>query len=133
QRCCVCGSRGAVIICCNPRCKRRFHLPCAVRGRCLTQYYGNYRAFCSHHRLQQAMFRDPEPGTDCLLCLEAVGQRKSFRTTGCPTCQHAWFHRSCVQGHALRAGSTAFQCVLCRDKEDFQAEMLYMGIHIPIR
>ncbi|NXG47184.1 G2E3 ligase, partial [Psilopogon haemacephalus] len=134
--CYVCGSRGASIACCDPRCERRFHLPCAVRGQCLTQYYGNYRAFCSHHCPQQLVDRDPEPGTDCLLCLEAVDQRKSFRTMGCPACQHAWFHRSCVQagtGHALSAGSAAFRCMLCRDKENFQAEMLYMGIQVPIR
>ncbi|XP_064008709.1 PHD finger protein 7-like [Pogoniulus pusillus] len=133
KRCHVCGRRGAAIVCRERRCERRFHLPCAVRGRCLTQYYGSYRAYCSRHRPRQAMGRDPEPGTECLLCLEEVGRRKSFRTMGCPTCQHAWFHRSCIQGHALRAGSSAFQCMLCRDKEDFQAEMLYMGIRIPAR
>ncbi|NXX09484.1 G2E3 ligase, partial [Larus smithsonianus] len=91
------------------------------------------RAFCSRHRPRQTMAREPEPGTECLLCLEPVGRRKSFRTMGCPTCQHAWFHRSCAQGHALRAGSAAFQCMLCRDRERFQEEMLSMGIHIPVR
>ncbi|NXR07135.1 PHF7 protein, partial [Semnornis frantzii] len=33
----------------------------------------------------------------------------------------------------LCAGSSAFQCMLCRGKEDCQMEMLFMGIHIPIR
>ncbi|NXF86878.1 PHF7 protein, partial [Eubucco bourcierii] len=131
--CYVCGSRGATIVCCEQTRERRFHLPCAVRGRCLTQYDGSYRAYCSHHRPQQPMVRDPAPGTECLLCLEAVGRRKSFRTMGCPTCQHAWFHRSCVQVGAVASGSSAFHCMLCRDKEDFQTEMLFLGIHIPVR
>ncbi|NXG43037.1 G2E3 ligase, partial [Psilopogon haemacephalus] len=139
-----CGRGGVAIACLKHGCEQRFHLPCVLRGRCLTQYYGSYRAFCSRHRPWQAIGRDPEPGTECLLCLEPVGQRKSIRTMGCPVCQHAWFHHSCsgtslmllllvLQGHALRAGSSAFQCMLCRDKELFQAEMVRMGIHIPIR
>ncbi|NXG50192.1 G2E3 ligase, partial [Psilopogon haemacephalus] len=132
QKCYVCGRGGAAIVCYQPRCERRFHLPCAPRGQCLTQY-GCYRAFCSRHRPRQTLERDPEPQTNCLLCLESVGRRKSFKTMVCPACQHAWFHRSCIQGHALRAGSSAFQCMLCRNKEDFQAEMVRMGIRIPIR
>ncbi|NXR14842.1 G2E3 ligase, partial [Semnornis frantzii] len=142
----VCGRRGAAIACCNPRCEWRFYLPGAVRARCLMQYYGRYstthlahpfalphKEYCSHHCLRQAMVRDPEPGTECLLCLEALSQRKSFRIMGSPACQHVWFHGSCVQGHALCAGSSAFQCMLYRDKEDFRAEMLFMDICIPVR
>ncbi|NXX49613.1 G2E3 ligase, partial [Tricholaema leucomelas] len=131
--CCVCGRRGAAVDCCKPRCERSFHLPCALRGLCLTQYFGDCRAFCSRHRPRQAVDRDPEPQTHCLLCLETVGRRKSYRTMVCPACQHAWFHRSCIQAHALHAGSSAFTCMLCRDKEVFQAEMLRMGIYIPRR
>ncbi|XP_054030688.1 PHD finger protein 7 [Dryobates pubescens] len=131
--CFVCGGSGASITCQESGCERSFHLPCATRGRCVTQYFEQYRAFCSRHRPQQAVLRDPEPGTDCLLCLEDVGDRQSFRTMVCPVCQHAWFHRDCIQGHALQAGISAFRCLLCRDKDQFQQEMLRMGIRIPRR
>ncbi|XP_067992837.1 PHD finger protein 7-like [Melanerpes formicivorus] len=131
--CFVCGGSGASITCEEMGCERCFHLPCATRGRCVTQYFEQYRAFCSRHRPQQAVQRDPEPDTDCLLCLENVGARKSFTTMVCPVCQHAWFHRDCIQGHALQAGTSAFQCLLCRDKDRFQQEMLRMGIRIPRR
>ncbi|XP_054236848.1 PHD finger protein 7-like [Indicator indicator] len=130
--CCVCGKSGACINCWVLGCRRSFHLPCARQGECITQY-NYYRAFCSHHRPRQAVDRDPEPHTDCLLCFEAVDDSKSYTTMGCPACQHAWFHRRCIQGHALRAGSSAFCCLLCRDKEHFQQEMLRMGIRIPRR
>ncbi|XP_068024087.1 G2/M phase-specific E3 ubiquitin-protein ligase-like [Melanerpes formicivorus] len=131
--CCVCGRSGATIDCWELSCGRSFHLPCALRGECITQYFDCFSGFCSQHRPQQAVDRDPEPHTDCLLCLEAVDDSKSYSTMGCPACQHAWFHRRCIQGHALRAGISAFQCLLCRDKELFQQEMLRMGIRIPSR
>ncbi|KFV75677.1 G2/M phase-specific E3 ubiquitin-protein ligase, partial [Dryobates pubescens] len=131
--CVFCGGGRACITCEEMGCERCFHLPCATRGRCVTQYFEQYRAFCSDHCPQQAVQRDPEPDTDCLLCLENVGVRKSFTTMVCPVCQHAWFHRDCIQGHALQAGTSAFQCLLCRDKDRFQQEMLRMGIRIPRR
>lgn len=38
-----------------------------------------------------------------------------------------------LQEQALHAGISAFKCMLCRDKELFQQEMLCMGIRIPKR
>lgn len=38
-----------------------------------------------------------------------------------------------LQGQAVCAGISCFQCPLCRDKDLFLAEMLIMGIQIPIR
>ncbi|NXG49905.1 G2E3 ligase, partial [Psilopogon haemacephalus] len=131
--CCVCGSSGATINCWESNCERSFHLPCALRGECITQYSSEYRAFCSQHRPQQAVGSDPEPQSECLLCMEPLDDRKSYTTMVCPVCQHAWFHRNCIQGLALRAGISAFKCMLCRDKDQFQEEMLRMGIFIPRR
>ncbi|NXR09734.1 G2E3 ligase, partial [Semnornis frantzii] len=131
--CSVCGRSGASINCWLLGCEQWFHLPCALRGECITQYFGRYRAFCSQHRPRQAVDRDPEPQTECLFCVEVVDDRKSYRTMVCPACQHAWFHRQCIQRHALCAGTSAFQCPLCKDKTQFQKEMLTMGIRIPRR
>ncbi|XP_068019905.1 PHD finger protein 7-like [Melanerpes formicivorus] len=51
----------------------------------------------------------------------------------CPACQHAWFHRECIQGLARHAGLMSFQCPVCRDQNAFLPEMLTMGIRIPAR
>ncbi|POI18576.1 hypothetical protein CIB84_017681, partial [Bambusicola thoracicus] len=51
----------------------------------------------------------------------------------CPSCRHAWFHRACIQGMALRAGLRCFQCPLCRDRDTFLGELFTMGIRIPDR
>ncbi|XP_059679437.1 LOW QUALITY PROTEIN: PHD finger protein 7-like [Gavia stellata] len=159
--CFVCGENGAAITCHETDCDRSFHLPCAVEGGCVTQFLPQYRSFCWEHRPEQAVEAAPDENTTCLICLDPVGDRKSYGTMVCPACKHAWFHRGCIQvgalplapghgsvapgprakrllmfllqGQAARAGISCFQCPLCRDKEEFVLEMLTMGIRIPFR
>ncbi|XP_059679425.1 PHD finger protein 7-like [Gavia stellata] len=131
--CFVCGENGAAITCHETDCDRSFHLPCAVEGGCVTQFLPQYRSFCWEHRPEQAVEAAPEENTTCLICLDPVGDRKSYGTMVCPACKHAWFHRGCIQGQAARAGISCFQCPLCRDKEEFVLEMLTVGIRIPFR
>ncbi|XP_049682987.1 PHD finger protein 7-like [Accipiter gentilis] len=133
KHCFVCGESGATISCRETGCNRSFHLPCAVEGGCVTQFFRFYRAFCWEHRPEQAVEAVPEENTTCLICLDLVEERKSYGTMVCPACKHAWFHRGCIQGQALCAGRFCFQCPLCRDKEHFLSEMLTMGIRIPLR
>ncbi|KFQ35255.1 PHD finger protein 7, partial [Merops nubicus] len=127
--CFVCGHSGATINCWQWGCNRSFHLPCAVRGECITQYLPEYRAFCFEHRPQQAVEATPKKDTSCIVCMEDVDKQKCYRTLVCPACKHAWFHR----GQALRAGITCFRCPLCRDRELFCLEMQILGIQIPFR
>ncbi|XP_059679410.1 PHD finger protein 7-like [Gavia stellata] len=131
--CFVCGENGAAITCHETDCDRSFHLPCAVEGGCVTQFLPQYRSFCWEHRPEQAVEAALEENTTCLICLDPVGDRKSYGTMVCPACKHAWFHRGCIQGQAARAGISCFQCPLCRDKEEFVLEMLTVGIRIPFR
>ncbi|XP_053837516.1 PHD finger protein 7-like [Vidua macroura] len=133
KHCCVCGQSGATIMCCKEDCDRWFHLPCAKEGGCVTQYIPDYSSFCPEHSPEQDVEATPEPGTDCLICMEPVEDRKTFRTLVCPACKRAWFHRDCIQGQAMCAGALAFQCPLCRDKAAFTLEMFTMGIRIPFR
>ncbi|XP_052635103.1 PHD finger protein 7-like [Harpia harpyja] len=133
KHCFVCGESGAAISCWQRSCDRSFHLPCAAEGGCVTQYALQYSAFCWQHRPEQAVEAAPEENTTCLICLDLVEERKSYGTMVCPACKHAWFHRGCIQGQALCAGISCFQCPLCRDKELFLLEMLTMGIRIPSR
>ncbi|KAF1465411.1 G2/M phase-specific E3 ubiquitin-protein ligase, partial [Pygoscelis antarcticus] len=131
--CFVCGEGGAAITCRETGCDRSFHLPCAMEGGCITQFLPQYRSFCWEHRPEQAVEAAPEENTTCLICLDPVEDRKSYSTMVCPACKHAWFHRGCIQGQAVCAGISRFQCPLCRDKDLFLLEMLVMGIRIPFR
>ncbi|XP_049682995.1 G2/M phase-specific E3 ubiquitin-protein ligase-like [Accipiter gentilis] len=133
KHCFVCGESGAAISCWRGSCERSFHLPCAVEGGCVTQFALQYRAFCWEHRPEQAVEAVPEENTTCLICLDLVEERKSYGTMVCPACKHAWFHRGCIQGQALCAGISCFQCPLCRDRDHFLSQMLTMGIRIPLR
>uniref|UniRef100_A0A663N3Z9 PHD finger protein 7 n=1 Tax=Athene cunicularia TaxID=194338 RepID=A0A663N3Z9_ATHCN len=133
QRCFVCGKNGAAITCCREGCDRSFHLPCAIEGECVTQYFPPHSSFCREHRPEQQVEALPEEDTECLICLEPVGDRKSFHTLVCPACKHAWFHRDCIQGQARYTAISSFSCPHCRDNHDFTFDMLVMGIRVPVR
>ncbi|NXE12863.1 G2E3 ligase, partial [Lophotis ruficrista] len=159
QRCFVCGESGATITCRETGCERSFHLPCAIEGRCVTQFYFQYRSFCWEHRPQQAVKAPAEDTSTCLICQDPVEDTVSYGTMVCPVCKHAWFHRGCIQvgavplplghgrcsaaslmlllfllqGQAVHDGISVFRCPLCRDRDAFVSEMLTMGIRIPFR
>uniref|UniRef100_H9H272 Uncharacterized protein n=1 Tax=Meleagris gallopavo TaxID=9103 RepID=H9H272_MELGA len=133
KQCCVCGERGAAITCAERSCERSFHLPCARDGECISQYFGKHRSFCFEHRPRQVTQEAPAEGTNCLICLEPVGDSLSYHTLVCPVCKHAWFHRGCIQQQALSAGSACFQCPSCRENILFYQEMSTIGIQIPDR
>ncbi|OXB51292.1 UNVERIFIED_CONTAM: hypothetical protein H355_009686, partial [Colinus virginianus] len=131
--CIVCGKTGASITCAETGCDRSFHLPCASEGECVTQYIHEYSSFCWEHRPQQAVEAVPAQDTTCIICMDPVGDSISYGTMVCPCCQHAWFHRACVQEQALCAGNFCIRCPLCRDRDRFIPEILNMGIRIPLR
>ncbi|XP_051626057.1 pineapple eye protein-like isoform X1 [Manacus candei] len=133
KSCCICGQSGATIACCETDCDLSFHLPCAKQGGCVTQFITPYRSYCPTHRPEQAVEATPEPGTQCLICMEPVEDRKTFSTMVCPACKTAWFHRDCIQGQALRSGFSSLQCPICRNRPAFLGEMFTLGIRIPFR
>ncbi|NXF66165.1 G2E3 ligase, partial [Ciccaba nigrolineata] len=132
QQCFVCRESGATITCCREGCDRSFHLPCAVEGECVTQYYRQHSSFCREHRPEQKGKAAPKDDTVCVICQKPVEDRKSYHTMVCPACKRAWFHRGCIQGRASCAG-IAFRCPLCRDRNEFLPEMFFMGINMPLR
>ncbi|NXN99242.1 G2E3 ligase, partial [Rhinopomastus cyanomelas] len=129
----VCGKNGAAITCSEKACDHNFHLPCAVEGCCVTQYYLQYRSFCCDHHPEQSAQVVPEANTNCIICMEPVEDQRSYSTMVCPVCKSAWFHRGCIQGTALHAGVGYFKCPLCREVIQFRNEMFHMGIRIPTR
>ncbi|XP_061312215.1 pineapple eye protein-like [Pezoporus flaviventris] len=130
--CFVCGKRGATITCQETGCDRRFHLPCAVEGECVTRYLLPYSSFCWEHRPQQQELAAPEDA-NCLICKDPVEGRTTYGTMVCPACKHAWFHRACIQGQAMNAGAFSLVCPLCQNRRLFLTEMLSMGIRLPVR
>ncbi|XP_061312196.1 G2/M phase-specific E3 ubiquitin-protein ligase-like [Pezoporus flaviventris] len=132
QVCFVCGKRGATITCQETGCDRRFHLPCAVEGECVTRYLLPYSSFCWEHRPQQQELAAPEDA-NCLICKDPVEGRTTYGTMVCPACKHAWFHRACIQGQAMNAGAFSLVCPLCQNRRQFLTEMLSMGIRVPVR
>ncbi|XP_071406780.1 PHD finger protein 7 [Pithys albifrons albifrons] len=133
KRCFICDQSGATITCCKMNCHLSFHLPCAKEAGCVTQYITPYRSYCPAHRPQQAAEATPEPGTQCLICMEPVEDRQTFNTMVCPECKSTWFHRDCIQRQALSAGILSFQCPLCRGSQEFLVDMFTVGIRVPFR
>ncbi|XP_032049130.1 PHD finger protein 7-like [Aythya fuligula] len=130
-RCCICRKKGATLACRQKRCSRRFHLPCSSQRGCISQFFGEYSSFCWEHRPQQTVETLQEGHTTCIICMEVVEDSLSYTTMVCPSCKHAWFHRGCIQGQALRACLRHFACPHCRDQERFVPEMEQMGIRVP--
>ncbi|OXB51204.1 hypothetical protein ASZ78_001108, partial [Callipepla squamata] len=133
KKCFVCGDCGATIRCAKAYCRRKFHLPCATDGECVTEFFGSCRSFCGKHRPQQTSEAAPAQGTNCTICLEPVGDGLSYHTMLCPVCKQAWFHRGCIQRYALSAGIMQFKCPVCAEQTAFSMEMITMGLQIPVR
>uniref|UniRef100_A0A452HL14 PHD finger protein 7 n=1 Tax=Gopherus agassizii TaxID=38772 RepID=A0A452HL14_9SAUR len=132
--CCVCGCKGASIACQGRKCTKNFHFPCGSEKGCIYQFFGEFKSFCWKHRpVQRVRRRQQQAETICIVCLESMPGKPSYSAMVCPACKHAWFHRDCIQGHALRAALYHFRCPRCRDMGTFQREMFRMGIKIPDR
>ncbi|NXG43143.1 G2E3 ligase, partial [Psilopogon haemacephalus] len=138
QDCIVCGRSGAAITCKERGCEHSFHLPCVTKGECISQHFEEFRRpWPTSFLLPQVLLLQALPtagSADCLLCLEDAGDRRSYATMVCVACGCTWFHRDQVGAdHAVRAGTSAFQHLLCRDRTLFQQEMLRMGTRISRR
>uniref|UniRef100_A0A663MFG9 G2/M-phase specific E3 ubiquitin protein ligase n=1 Tax=Athene cunicularia TaxID=194338 RepID=A0A663MFG9_ATHCN len=131
-KCNICKKKGASIGCVAPKCKRSYHFPCGIQKECIFQFMEDFRSYCWEHRPVQK-FPDKESGgtSQCTICLDLVEQLPLYTVLKSPCCKNAWFHRECLQYQALSAGIFFFRCTVCNNKDNFQKEMLRMGIHIP--
>ncbi|KAM8921247.1 G2/M phase-specific E3 ubiquitin-protein ligase [Pelodytes ibericus] len=133
-RCKICKNRGASIGCVIPRCKRTYHYPCGIQKECIFQFTESFRSYCWDHRPVQNIHPSQTGGSStCTICLETVDNVPSYHVLHGPCCNSSWFHRDCLQYQALNAGLYFFRCTVCNNKDEFQSEMLRMGIHIPER
>ncbi|XP_043914562.1 G2/M phase-specific E3 ubiquitin-protein ligase-like [Protopterus annectens] len=130
--CYICKKKGASIGCSIKSCRRSFHYPCGTENQCVFQFFEQYASFCGEHRPVQ-LVRSKRKHTVCAVCLDAVIPKACYDVIKSPCCKHTWFHRHCLQKHALSAGLFFFKCAICNSKDTFQQEMLRVGIHIPER
>lgn len=129
QKCCYCKQRGANIGCCDKKCKKAFHLPCAIAKDCLFEFHNTFRSFChAHHGIKR-------PGSvhgaedDCIICGDQLGEYAPVRSINTPCCSK-WLHKLCLMRTA-RSFGYFFRCPLCNNEDTFRENMKLRGIFIP--
>ncbi|XP_029449796.1 G2/M phase-specific E3 ubiquitin-protein ligase-like [Rhinatrema bivittatum] len=132
MNCFICKQKGASIACVAKNCRKSFHFPCGLRKECIFQFFEKFGSYCWDHAPTQDVAAETRQ-TVCAVCLDSLQPTPSYGVLKSPCCKHTWFHRTCLQKHALSAGLFFFKCTICNNKETFQKEMLRMGIHIPER
>uniref|UniRef100_A0A3Q3AKH1 G2/M-phase specific E3 ubiquitin protein ligase n=1 Tax=Kryptolebias marmoratus TaxID=37003 RepID=A0A3Q3AKH1_KRYMA len=133
--CFSCKRKGACVGCNVRSCRKMAHFPCSRKMKFVSQFTGLFPSYCPAHSPSQSLsvgsdFSLPQ---SCSVCLDSIDPVLSYSILKCPSCHASWFHRDCVQRQAQSAGLFFFRCTLCNNKEDFQKEMLRMGIYIPER
>ncbi|XP_072320371.1 G2/M phase-specific E3 ubiquitin-protein ligase [Eucyclogobius newberryi] len=133
--CSSCKHKGACVGCFVPRCTKKVHFPCGRSLEFVSQFRCPFPSFCPDHAPTQSL----SPALDlslprsCSVCLDHIEPVLSFSVLKCPACHSSWFHRDCVQRQAHSSGLFFFRCTLCNNKDQFQDEMLRLGIHVPER
>lgn len=133
--CYDCKKKGACVGCNVKSCRRAVHFPCGRKLKFITQFTEMFPSFCQDHSPTQTLRVDSDFSLpqSCSICLDSIEPVLSYSVLKCPSCHASWFHRDCVQHQAHSAGLFFFRCTLCNNKENFQEEMVRMGIYIPER
>nr|XP_057946429.1 G2/M phase-specific E3 ubiquitin-protein ligase-like [Doryrhamphus excisus]XP_057946430.1 G2/M phase-specific E3 ubiquitin-protein ligase-like [Doryrhamphus excisus] len=133
--CCACKKKGACVGCYVKSCRKMVHFPCGRKSNFISQFTENFPSYCSDHSPSQSVCvtSDLSLPQSCSVCLDRLEPVLSYDVLKCPSCHSSWFHRDCVQRHAHSAGLFFFRCTLCNNKDEYQEEMLRMGIYIPER
>nr|XP_046269770.1 G2/M phase-specific E3 ubiquitin-protein ligase isoform X2 [Scatophagus argus] len=133
--CCCCKKKGACVGCNVRSCRKTVHFPCSRKQGFISQFTGLFPSYCSDHSPTQSLCASSDLSLpeSCSICLDSINPVLCYSVLKCPSCHTSWFHRDCVQRQAHSAGLFFFRCTLCNNKENFQEEMLRMGIYIPER
>uniref|UniRef100_A0A3Q0SYV2 G2/M-phase specific E3 ubiquitin protein ligase n=1 Tax=Amphilophus citrinellus TaxID=61819 RepID=A0A3Q0SYV2_AMPCI len=133
--CFGCKKKGACVGCNVRSCRKMVHFPCGRKQMFVSQFTGLFPSYCPDHSPSQSLCTglDVSLPHSCSICLDSIDPILSYSILKCPSCHTSWFHRDCVQRQAHSAGLFFFRCTLCNNKENFQEEMLRMGIYIPER
>ncbi|XP_070698572.1 PHD finger protein 7-like [Pempheris klunzingeri] len=133
--CCYCKKKGACVGCNVRSCRKTVHFPCGRKYEFISQFTEPFPSYCRDHSPSQSVSVGPDLSLpqSCSVCLDSIEPVLCYSVLKCPSCHNSWFHRDCVQRQAHSAGLFFFRCTLCNNKENFQEEMLRMGIFIPER
>uniref|UniRef100_A0A3Q4BEQ2 Uncharacterized protein n=1 Tax=Mola mola TaxID=94237 RepID=A0A3Q4BEQ2_MOLML len=133
--CGYCKKKGACVGCNVRSCRKTVHFPCGRKQGFISQFTGLFPSYCPDHCPTQTLSVSSEPSLpqSCSICLDSIEPVLCYSILKCPSCHGSWFHRDCVQRQAHSAGLFFFRCTLCNSKENYQEEMLRMGIYIPER
>ncbi|XP_077421462.1 G2/M phase-specific E3 ubiquitin-protein ligase isoform X2 [Vanacampus margaritifer] len=131
--CWACKKKGACVGCNVKSCRKTVHFPCGRNKGFVSQFTENFPSYCPDHRPSQSACASSNLSRpqSCSVCLDAIDGDLSYGVLKCPSCHASWFHRDCVQRQAHSAGLFFFRCTLCNNKDEYQQEMLRMGICIP--
>ncbi|XP_029972907.1 G2/M phase-specific E3 ubiquitin-protein ligase [Salarias fasciatus] len=134
-KCIGCQKKGACVGCNVSNCRRMVHFPCGRKLQFVSQFTGLFPSYCDRHSPSQSLTSglDHSLPQSCSICLDVLEPVLSYSVLKCPSCHNSWFHRDCVQRQAHSAGLFFFRCTLCNNKENFQEEMIRLGIYIPER
>jgi len=145
-KCVYCKEKYATVGCVGSNCKKTYHLPCGLKNNSLQLFSGSFASHCDKHRPIQAILKEKGKKNKkneknshdtslviencCGVCLEELEEKPTPAVLWTPCCG-GWFHRSCLERYAESAGCHAFQCSLCKNKDEFQKEMVEFGIYVP--
>ncbi|KAA0711219.1 G2/M phase-specific E3 ubiquitin-protein ligase [Triplophysa tibetana] len=132
-KCTHCKKHGASVGCFIRTCRQMVHMPCGIEQEFIFQFTDSFPSYCKKHAPIQTCVSSPSLPLSCSVCLEPIEPVLSYNVLKCPACHGSWFHRACVQQYAHSAAMFFCKCTLCNNKDQFQQEMIRMGIYIPER
>ncbi|XP_063708349.1 PHD finger protein 7-like [Culicoides brevitarsis] len=145
-KCFYCGKPDPAAVCCKKVCRKRYHLPCAMKNHCLTRFFGSFDTFCHFHAREKIKHKE-KPANDqiCEICFEDLGP---YDPVGCfqpPCCvdlvkkkengKSYWMHYRCVMTGTRTLGyyfnCFAYSCA--KKTSETKQGYLNCGIFLPKR
>lgn len=129
-RCCYCKHRRATVRCCEPNCKRTFHVICGVKKKCLFEFVNQFNAFCHLHAKIDEKYDKHTDDWYCRICYEVIGEYDPI--TSIPSCcNQDYFHKKCMQTYAIMSGCYT-RCPSCgNDPDGYRKFLSKRGIFCP--
>ncbi|XP_031640227.1 PHD finger protein 7-like [Contarinia nasturtii] len=133
-RCTFCKKGGANISCCDRKCRKAFHLPCAIQNDCRFEFFDQHLSFCNTHHGIKKSTMPHDHRDECVICNEPMGEYNIIQSLQTPCCRSkSWLHKFCIQKSVLIAGAYHSKCPLCNDTKTFCDWLKKRGIFIPER
>lgn len=131
-KCSYCYKRRATVRCCEPKCKRIFHVVCGIKKKCLNQFVDQFESYCHEHAEIEEKEHKHAYNSLCLICREQLGEYDKF--TSIPSCcVEYYYHKACMQKHAITSGLLA-KCPSCGDDPvGYRRFLSLRGIFCPIK